>query len=217
MSYKAVLFDMDGTVLDTLGDLTDAVNHALREFHMPERSPSEVASFMGNGARRLIGHAVPQGTEAALTEEVLAFYSPWYESHCRIKTAPYPGILSLMAALRERGMKLALISNKQDAAVQTLSELYFPGLLELSVGESKAVRRKPAPDTVLAALSAMNVKPGESIYVGDTEVDVETARNAGTDCAAVSWGFRSRRQLVDCGAEHIFDTAQELERFLIDA
>lgn len=216
MRYKAVLFDMDGTVLDTLGDLTDAVNHTLREFGMPERSEREIAAFMGNGAARLIGHAVPEGTDAALTGRVLAVYDPWYRSHCRLRTAPYPGILRLMSSLRERGIKLALISNKQDPAVQSLAELYFPGLLESVVGESAAVRRKPDPDAVLTALAAMGAEPEESIYVGDTEVDLETARNAGTDCAAVTWGFRSREQLTDCGAALLFDSAEELGRFLLD-
>ena len=215
MRYKAVLFDMDGTVLDTLGDLTDAVNHTLALFGMPERSNAEVASFMGIGAARLIARSVPEGTEAELTARVLAAYAPWYDGHCRIKTAPYPGIIPLMEALRSRGVKLAVISNKQDSAVKPLAQQHFPGLLELAVGESATVRRKPDPDAVLAALDAMELRQDQGIYVGDTEVDLLTARNAGIACAAVSWGFRSREQLLAAGAELIFDRAEALGDYLL--
>lgn len=214
MKYKAVLFDMDGTVLDTLGDLTDAVNHTLRQFAMPERSAAEVASFLGNGAARLISLSVPEATAAELRDRVLAAYSPWYESHCRIKTGPYPGIQDLMTALKAAGVKMAVISNKQHSAVKTLAEQHFPGLLELALGESAKIRRKPCPDAVLAAMDFMGAERGESIYIGDTEVDILTAKNAGIPCAAVSWGFRTRRELTHCGAELIFDTPKELEAFL---
>ena len=189
MKYKAVLFDMDGTVLDTLGDLAAAVNHTLREFSMPERSIAEVAAALGNGAA--------------------------YDAHCDILTGPYDGIVPLMEKLRERGVKLAVISNKQDTAVKPLAEKYFPGLLEIAVGESAEVRRKPNPDAVLAALRHIGVERGDAIYVGDTEVDLQTARNAGMECASVDWGFRTREQLVEIGAEHIFDTVQELEEYLL--
>lgn len=215
MRYKAVLFDMDGTVLDTLGDLTDAVNHTLRQYHMPERREAEVASFLGNGAARLLACSAPEGTDEAVLERMLRDYAPWYDAHCRIKTAAYPGILALMRTLRDRGVKLAVISNKQDTAVKALAEQHFPGLLELAVGESAAVRRKPNPDAVNAALSAMGVSAGESIYVGDTEVDLQTAANAGTACACVAWGFRSRSRLSAAGAELIFDSALELEQYLL--
>ena len=130
MKYKAVLFDMDGTVLDTLGDLAAAVNHTLREFSMPERSIAEVAAALGNGAAYLIAHTVPAGTPKELTDKVLAAYAPYYDAHCDILTGPYDGIVPLMQKLRERGVKLAVISNKQDTAVKPLAEKYFPGLLE---------------------------------------------------------------------------------------
>lgn len=215
MKYKAVLFDMDGTVLDTLGDLTDALNRAMREFDMPEHTQEEAASYLGNGAARLIACAVPEGTPPELTERVLAFYAPWYDSHCQIKTAPYAGIVPLMERLRARGVKLAVISNKQDTAVKPLAARHFPGLLEIAVGESETVRRKPNPDAVLAALEHMGAAREESIYVGDTEVDIATARNAGIDCAAVTWGFRTRECLKREGAGHIFDTAEALGDFLL--
>ena len=215
MKYKAVLFDMDGTVLNTLGDLAAAVNHTLREFSMPERSIAEVAAALGNGAAYLIAHTVPDGTSKELTDKVLAAYAPYYDAHCDILTGPYDGIVPLMQKLRERGVKLAVISNKQDTAVKPLAEKYFPGLLEIAVGESAEVRRKPNPDAVLAALRHIGVEREEAIYVGDTEVDLQTARNAGMECASVDWGFRTRKQLIEIGAEHIFDTVQELEEYLL--
>ena len=215
MKYKAVLFDMDGTVLDTLGDLAAAVNHTLREFSMPERSIAEVTAALSNGAAYLIAHTVPDGTPKELTDKVLAAYAPYYDAHCDILTGPYDGIVPLMQKLRNRGVKLAVISNKQDTAVKPLAEKYFPGLLEIAVGESAEVRRKPNPDAVLAALRHIGVEREDAIYVGDTEVDLQTARNAGMECASVDWGFRTREQLVEIGAEHIFDTVQELEEYLL--
>ena len=215
MKYKAVLFDMDGTVLDTLGDLAAAVNHTLREFSMPERSIAEVAAALSTGAAYLIAHTVPAGTPKELTDKVLAAYAPYYDAHCDILTGPYDGIVPLMEKLRDRGVKLAVISNKQDTAVKPLAEKYFPGLLEIAVGESTEVRRKPNPDAVLAALRHIGVEREDAIYVGDTEVDLQTARNAGMECASVDWGFRTREQLVEIGAEHIFDTVQELEEYLL--
>ena len=215
MKYKAVLFDMDGTVLDTLGDLAAAVNHTLREFSMPERSVAEVAAALSNGAAYLIAHTVPDGTPKELTDKVLAAYALYYDAHCDILTGPYDGIVPLMQKLRGKGVKLAVISNKQDTAVKPLAEKYFPGLLEIAVGESAEVRRKPNPDAVLAALRHIGVEREDAIYVGDTEVDLQTARNAGMECASVDWGFRTREQLVEIGAEHIFDTVQELEEYLL--
>ena len=179
MRYKAVLFDMDGTVLDTLGDLTNAVNHVLALYGMPDRAPREVAGFLGNGAAHLLAKSVPAGTSEETLAEMLRVYQPWYDSHCAILTAPYPGILPLMEALREAGVKQAVISNKQDSAVRQLAEQHFPGLLEVTVGESATVRRKPNPDAVLAALREMGVSRDEAVYVGDTEVDLRTAENAG--------------------------------------
>ena len=215
MRYKAVLFDMDGTVLNTLGDLTEAVNHTLREFSMPERTQAEVAGFLGNGAALLIGCSVPEGTSPELTAKVLEKYAPYYDSHCDILTAPYEGIVPLMEELKARGVKQAVISNKQDTAVKPLAEKHFPGLLETAVGESATVRRKPNPDAVTAALEYMKVDRTEAIYVGDTEVDIQTAVNAGMECASVGWGFRSVEQLRQAGAERIFETPEELGRYLL--
>jgi phosphoglycolate phosphatase len=216
MRYKAVLFDMDGTVLDTLADLTNAINHTLSDYGMPLLDKRQVAQYLGNGAAWLMSRAVPEGTPDALREEMLRAYQPWYDSHCAILTAPYPGIVPLMQALREAGVKQAVISNKQDTAVKQLAAQHFPGLLETAVGESETVRRKPNPDAVLAALREMGVEKRDAVYVGDTEVDLRTAENAGLACAVVGWGFRTEEQLYEAGAEHIFQSAEELRGWLLE-
>ncbi len=210
MKYDAILYDMDGTVLDTLGDLCDSVNYSLAQFSFPAITMSDAAQYLGNGARRLITLACPEGTDEETVEKVLAFYLPWYNEHCRIKTAPYDGILEMMRKFRALGVKQAVISNKPDPAVQSLAEDFFSGLLELAVGESKDVRRKPAPDGVLNAAKQMNAPLDRCVYIGDTEVDIETAKNAGMDCVSVTWGFRSARQLIDSGASVMVNNAEEL-------
>lgn len=210
MKYDAILYDMDGTVLDTLGDLCDSVNYALSHFSLPAVTPQAIAQYLGNGAKRLITLSCPEGTDEATAEKVLAFYMPWYNEHCRIKTAPYDGILEMMRKLKTMGVKQAVISNKPDSAVQPLAEEFFSGLLELAVGESKDVRRKPAPDSVLAAAKKMNVPLDRCVYIGDTEVDIETAKNAGMDCISVTWGFRSAQQLAQSGATVMVNSAEEL-------
>ena len=215
MRYKAVLFDMDGTVLDTLDDLADSVNRSLREFGLPEVSRFQVGQSLGNGAKYLIRHCLPEGSDEALCEQVLAFYKPWYDAHCRIKTKPYDGILQLMVALRADGIRQAIISNKPDSAVQELAEAFFPGLMDVVIGESPAVKRKPSPDTVLAAASQMGLMASDCVYIGDTEVDLETARNAGMDCIPVSWGFRTEEQLCAAGAEEIIRSPEELKKKLL--
>lgn len=215
MRYKAVLFDMDGTVLDTLDDLADSVNRSLREFGLPEVSRFQVGQSLGNGAKYLIRHCLPEGSDEALCEQVLSFYKPWYDAHCLIKTKPYDGILQLMETLRADGVSQAIISNKPDSAVQELAEAFFPGLMDVVIGESPAVKRKPSPDTVLAAASQMGLMASDCVYIGDTEVDLETARNAGMDCIPVSWGFRTEEQLCAAGAEEIIRSPEELKKKLL--
>ena len=210
MAYRGVLWDMDGTVLDTLEDLWAAVNVSLRQFSLPEASLDAVRAGLGNGAAHLISCVTPEERR----QEVLAFYKPYYDAHCNIKTGPYPGILPLMESLRRRGVKQAIISNKPDPAVQELARVYFPGLLDFCVGESEAVRRKPNPDAVLRAVEQMGLPLAECVYVGDTEVDLATAKNAGMACIAVSWGFRSREQLLDAGAIRIASSAEDLASML---
>lgn len=215
MKYKGVLFDMDGTVLSTLEDLADSVNAALEHFSMPTRSIDEVRCFVGNGAKRLIDLAVPEGSDEALTAQVLDWYKSWYDTHCRIKTAPYDGIVPLLERLKAEGVKLAVVSNKPDKAVKILAEDFFPGLLETAVGESAGIRRKPWPDTVELAMREMELDKADCVYVGDSEVDVETAAKVPMDCISVDWGFRSREELEKAGAYCIVHTAQELYEKLI--
>ena len=214
MACKAVLYDMDGTVLNTLADLADAVNESLRRFSMPEVTEDKVRRSIGNGAKKLIDRVVPEGTEPELTERVLAFYKPWYDTHCRVKTRPYPGIPELMGRLRRRGVKQAIISNKPDPAVKELASFFFPGLLETAVGESERVRVKPNPDAILAAAAEMGVALADCVYVGDSEVDVLAAKNAGLRCVSVCWGFRGEEELKAAGAKHLAHDAGELERIL---
>lgn len=216
MKYKAALFDMDGTILDTIEDMHDSVNAALRHFGMRSISLEETMAYVGNGARRLIEQAVPGGTDAELTEDVLAWYKPYYNDHSLIKTRPYDGIPELLETLKTAGIKLAVVSNKPDRTVQELVKQLFDGVFASSVGESSAVRRKPWPDTVEAAVEAMGMDKSRCVYIGDSEVDVATARNAGMDCISVSWGFRTEQQLIDAGASAIAHSPGELEKILLD-
>ena len=213
--YKAVLFDMDGTVLDTVGDLTDAINVSLEKFGFPQRGTEEVKSFLGKGPAHFVNCAVPEGTDEATKQQILAFYGPYYDSHCQIKTAPYPGIMELLKALKARGIKLAVISNKQEPAVKALAKQHFGALLELAVGTSPSIRCKPDPSAVLAAMEELGLEKSETLYVGDMDVDLNTARNAGIDCVCVAWGFLGRKKLEALGAEHIVDSAEELLEFII--
>lgn len=219
MRYRAVLYDMDGTVLDTLEDLKNAVNAALAAFGRPALTLEQVRAYVGNGSRRLIELAL--GSDAA-TEEVdrmLAWYKPWYDAHCRILTRPYPGILSLMERLRAAGVRQAIVSNKPDSAVRALAADFFPGLAELAVGEreSEGIRRKPWPDMLDAVRGQMGLERADCLYVGDSEVDLLTAANAGLRCVSVTWGFRSREQLLAAGAGTLIDTPEALAELVLNA
>ena len=217
MRYKAILFDMDGTVLDTLRDLNAAANTALAEFGFPAMSLDETRRRVGNGSRRLLELSLPEGTPDDILARILAWYLPYYNAHANDTTAPYPGIAELLAALKTAGTPLAVVSNKPDRTVKELAAIHFPGLLEIAVGENEAggVRRKPWPDTLLMAAAALGVEPGDCLYVGDSEVDVLTAGRAGMDCASVLWGFRSREELEQAGAKLFFSTPVELEGFVL--
>lgn len=214
MKYEAVLFDMDGTVLDTLSDLADSVNHTLAVYGMPSRTINEVRAFVGNGIARLIELSVVPGTSPELCREMMTYYKAYYDAHCNQKTRPYDGIVRLMQMLRDQGVKTAIVSNKPDSAVQELVRAYFPGLIMTAVGERADVRRKPAPDMAFAALEALGVDKSRAVYIGDTEVDAATARNAGMDCIGVSWGFRDRSVLEALDFTAIVDSTAELSSVL---
>ena len=215
MRYDAILFDMDGTVIDSLPDIADATNAALRRFSLPARSRDEIRSFVGNGASRLIHLAVPDGTAEETAEAVLRWYLPYYDAHCRATTRPYAGIPPLLAALRDCGLKLAVISNKPDPAVRILAEELFAGCFDLALGQTAEIRRKPWPDMIEVSAARLGLPLPRCLYVGDSEVDVLTARSAGIDCASVSWGYRSRDELSAAGASAILDTPEELLEWIL--
>ena len=192
---NTVVFDLDGTLLDTLGDLAGSVNYALRKHGLPECSLQEVRSFLGNGIVRLMQGAVKNAVQGEAFEEVFQTFRSHYLEHCLDTTQPYPGKMPMMEKLREAGVKMAIVSNKLHPAVQELSRRFFAELVTSAVGESETVRRKPNPDGVLRALKEMGSRPEEAVYVGDSEVDWETARNAGLRCALVCWGFRDEEFL----------------------
>ena len=208
--FDTVLFDLDGTLLDTLEDILGAANYTLREMGYPERTLEEMRRFVGNGAEMQVRRAFGPEADEALIQKALALYKAYYAAHCQEKTRPYDGVLELLAELKRRGYRLAVVSNKPDEAVRPLAAQYFGGLTDAAMGETAARRRKPAPDMVNDALAALGADRTRAVYVGDSEVDIETARNAGLPCISVCWGFRDREQLVEAGAAEIAATAPEL-------
>lgn len=213
MRFKAVLFDMDGTVLNTLGDLTFAMNHTLGLYSLPGIDEEEMKHFLGNGARYLVEHVLQGRGRTDMTEELLPTYMEFYENRGAVETAPYEGISELFECLSKAGAECAIVSNKPDGAVQLLARRFFKGYR--AIGERLNVRRKPAPDMLLSMLEEMNYSREDAVYIGDSEVDLQTAAAAGVPCIAVTWGFRSRQQLIDSGAETIADSVDELKRILL--
>ena len=209
---NTIIFDLDGTLLDTLGDLSNSVNYALRKHGLPERSLSDIRAFLGNGIRHLMTCAVGKGQVDELHfEEVFQTFRSHYVEHCLDLTCPYPGIMPLLEALKRRGVKMAIVSNKLHPAVQELNTHFFNEYITSAVGESATVRRKPNPDAVLTALRELDSKPEEAIYVGDSEVDLDTAQNAGLPCGLVLWGFRDEDFLRSLpGATQWFASPEEL-------
>ena len=216
MSYKTIVFDLDGTLLNTLEDLTDAVNYSLKEHNKPERTIEEVCRFVGNGIAKLVERAVPENTSRQECERILQTFRKYYGEHCRDKTAPYDGICDVLRDLRQKGIKLAVVSNKAEFAVQELIPYYFGNLIEVAKGENEqqGIRKKPAPDMVDAALRELGSDKSGAVYVGDSDVDLMTAKNAGISCIGVSWGFRGRKFLEKNGAEMIADEPKELLKFV---
>ncbi len=212
--YELAIFDMDGTILDTLEDLADGLNYALGEMGYPQRSAAEARSFLGNGSRRLIELGVPEGTSPEDIQKTLNIYFPYYISHCEIKTKPYKGIKEMLAELRRMGTKTAVVSNKMDKAVHELAEKYFHGCFDSAVGERPGVRKKPAPDSVNMAICRLGAAREKTVYIGDSEVDVATAVNSGLESIIVTWGFRDREDLEKTGACTIVDTVDELKKEL---
>lgn len=198
--YKLAVFDMDGTILDTLEDLKDSVNYALSECGYPQRTYDEVRRFVGNGIRKLIERAVPEGVSVSDIDRVHEVFTGYYKVHCADKTKAYDGIKPLLEQLRANGIKTAVVSNKADYGVQELCKEYFDGLFDYAVGEREGIRRKPAPDSVNEALRMLGIPKNEAVYIGDSDVDFETAVNAGLPCISVLWGFRDEEFLRSKGA-----------------
>ena len=220
MNYDTYIFDLDGTLLDTLGDLASSVNYALRMHDMPERTVEEVRCFVGNGVRLLMERAIPGGAENPGFETTFATFRQHYMAHSLDTTKPYEGIPEMLSALKARGCHLAVVSNKMMAATQELCQHFFPDTIEVAIGENEAagIRKKPAPDTVFAALAALGSNrsnlgyptPPPAVYVGDSDVDIMTARNAGLPCISVLWGFRDRDFLIKHGAKTFISAPSEL-------
>ncbi len=210
MSKKAAVFDMDGTILNTLEDLKDTLNYALQQAGYEPHTLEEVRSYVGNGIRRMIECAVPEGTAAGECDRIQEIFMPYYQQHCADQTCAYPGVRELLERFRAEGILTAVVSNKADGAVQDLVEVYFKGLFDIAVGEQAGIRKKPAPDMVEKALDALGVKKEEAVYIGDSEVDMATAENAGLDRIIVAWGFRDKEFLKEKGAERIAENVQDV-------
>lgn len=206
----AVIFDLDGTLLNTLEDLCDSTNFALKKFGYPERTKDEIRCFVGNGVRKLIERAVPCG--AGNIDDCLDVFKKHYAENMYNKTAPYPAILELLKTLRLNGVHTAVVSNKFDAAVKELCKKYFGDFVQVAIGENEdaGIRKKPAPDSVFKAMEELKVSIENVIYVGDSETDVQTAYNAEIDCIGCTWGFRSRGVLEEYGARYIVETPEEI-------
>lgn len=215
MKYELTIFDMDGTILDTLEDLAGSLNYALSCSDFSTRTLEEVRSFVGNGIRKLIERAVPAGTSPEELEQVYTDFTAYYPKHCYDKTKPYSGIIETIQELRNQGIKTAVVSNKADYAVQILCKKYFDGLFDFAVGEQAGVQRKPAPDSVHMVLDKLGVNRNNAVYIGDSDVDIHTAMNAEMDCISVDWGFRDVPFLLEQGAKTIVSSPEELLHELI--
>ena len=214
MKKTTVVFDLDGTLLDTLQDLANAVNYALQKQGMPKRTLEEVRQFVGNGVRLLMIRAVPDGESNPLFEETFELFKEYYGEHCNDNTKPYAGVVELIETLKVKGYAVAIVSNKIDFAVKELNELYFKGLVPVAIGEKEGIRRKPAPDTVFEASKELGKTKEEAVYVGDSDVDLETAKNSGMPCISVLWGFRDKEFLAEHGAERYAKKAEDVLRFV---
>lgn len=213
--YELAIFDLDGTILDTLDDLTDSVNYALDKHGYPTRTKEEIRTFVGDGLLMLVRRAIAPEADENVIQTVLATQKAYYKDHCADKTKPYDGILELLAELKKADVKLAVVSNKADYAVQILCEQYFSGIFHMAVGEKETVRKKPAPDSVYTVLDELQVEKERAVYIGDSEVDIETAKNAGLDAVLVTWGFRDTEFLREKGAKTLVNDRNALKNALI--
>jgi len=198
--FETYVFDLDGTLLETLKDLAASTNYALRTYNMPEHSIEDVRMFVGNGVKKLMERAIPNGIENPQFEEVYATFRQHYLEHNLDTTKPYEGIPELLAELKARGKKLAIVSNKFYAATQELARHFFPDTIEVAIGERENIKKKPAPDTVIEALRQLGASRETAVYIGDSDVDIMTAKNCDMPCVSVLWGFRDKEFLMEHGA-----------------
>lgn len=210
----AVIFDLDGTLLNTLGDLRAATNHALEVRGLPPHSMEEIRQFIGNGIRLLIRRAMPEGTPEAEIDAALDDFKAYYAAHIHDRTVPYDGISQLLTALRKRGIKVAVLSNKIDSASQQLIEYFFPGKTDVVFGEHVGVPRKPDPTSCRMVMQRLGVQPEQVLYVGDSGTDMQTAKNAGLYAVGVTWGFRSKEVLLKCGADVLVHRPEQILQIL---
>ncbi|SFV01192.1 HAD family hydrolase [Butyrivibrio sp. INlla21] len=213
-TINTVIFDMDGTVLNTLDDLTTSVNYVMDKFGFPNRTVEEYRRAFGNGIRRAIELNVPEGTSKETIDEMLPVFKQHYDKHCLDKTRPYDGILELMKELKKRGYKMAIVSNKIDSAVKELNKKFFSEAIDVAIGERPGINRKPAPDSVIEALKELGSTKEEAIYIGDSEVDFQTAVNSGLPCISVLWGFRDKDYLEEIGADVFATTPADVLELL---
>lgn len=209
-NVNTIIFDMDGTVLNTLEDLTVSVNYVLSQFDMPDHPEEEYRKFFGNGIKYALKCAVPEGTPEETIEKMLPIFRDHYNEHCLDRTKPYDGITDLMSRLKAKGYKMAIVSNKIDSAVKELNDRFFSEYVDVAIGEKPGIKRKPAPDTVLAALDELGSQKEDAIYIGDSEVDYQTALNSDIPCISVLWGFRDKDFLISKGAAVFAETPEEV-------
>ena len=220
MKYSLAIFDMDGTILNTLDDMTDSVNAVLGRHNLPLHTADEVRFMVGNGIPKLIERAVPGGSENPDFQQILSDFVAYYETHCAIKTAPYPGVVECIRWLRDAGMKIAVNTNKVESAAVALCDDYFPGLFDVISGSRPEIPPKPAPDGIFEILrrAGMDIKSDavRAVFIGDSDVDLQTGMNAGLDVIGVDWGFRGKKFLLEHGARVIAMTARELADHLLE-
>lgn len=213
---KAVIFDLDGTLLNTLDDLADSTNYALSRFGYPTRTIEEVRQFVGNGVAKLIERAIPEGKNNPNFEKCLAIFKENYAQNMYNETAPYNGIIEMLSNLKSKGIKIAVVSNKFDLAVKELCKKYFEGFIDFAAGENEAqgIKKKPAPDTVISVLNEFNFASEDAVYVGDSDVDIMTAKNSKMPCISVTWGFRDEKFLLENGATILINAPSEIYNHL---
>lgn len=214
MKYKAVIWDLDGTLLDTLNDLMNSVNFGLDKYNMPNITYEQTRRYVGNGVGKLVERAVPKGTNKEIEEKVLAYFKEYYNEHSLDETKPYEGVTEVLKTLKKEGYKLAIVSNKIEKEVEKLADIFFEGLIDVAIGETENVPKKPAPDMIYKALEKLGVEGKDALFIGDSEVDVMTGLNSGLHMLTVLWGFRDKEELIEAGAKVFVEVPDEIYKYL---